>query len=77
MNKTVYQMNSNPLRSSQSAPVIPAPGQQTARRKFAFGYYFEKRAGLTFRQLAEQYAPFLQEVYFPWPGRSNARAPAS
>ena len=42
-------------------------------RKFAFGYFFGKRAGFSFRDLAEQYAPFLQEVYFPWPGLLSAR----
>ena len=29
--------------------------------------------GFSFRDLAEQYAPFLQEVYFPWPGLLSAR----
>ena len=43
------------------------------KRKFAFGYYFGKRAGVSFRDLAEKYAPFLQEVYFPWPGLLSAR----
>ena len=41
--------------------------------KFAFGYFFEKRNGYTFRDLVEQYAPFLKEVYFPWPGMLSAR----
>ena len=36
-----------------------------SKRRFAFGYFFEKRSGVTFRDLAEKYAPFLQEVYFP------------
>ena len=42
-------------------------------RKFAFGYFFEKRNGFSFRDLVEQYAPFLKEVYFPWPGLLSAR----
>ena len=54
-----------------AAPARKVP--QSARRKFAFGYFFETRNGITFRQLAEQYAPFLQEVYFPWPGLLSAR----
>ena len=62
-----YQLKSTPLsvpvRRSALAP----------QRKFAFGYYFEKRNGFSFRDLAEQYAPFLQEVYFPWPGLLSAR----
>ena len=52
-----------PLRVDSSSP----------RKKFAFGYYFGKRSGFSFRDLAEQYAPFLQEVYFPWPGLLSAR----
>ncbi len=41
--------------------------------KFAFGYFFGKRGGFTFRDLAGQYAPFLKEIYFPWPGLLSAR----
>ena len=43
------------------------------KRRFAFGYFFGKRSGFSFRDLAEKYAPFLQEVYFPWPGLLSAR----
>ena len=67
MTRPTYQLNSKPL---------PAPARRIAqpkRRKFAFGYYFGKRSGFSFRDLAEQYAPFLQEVYFPWPGLLSAR----
>ena len=61
-----YQLTNKPVR-------IPTKSEISARRKFAFGYYFEKRNGLTFRDLVEQYAPFLQEIYFPWPGLLSAR----
>ena len=39
------------------------------------GYFFGKRAGHSFRELAEHYAPFLREVCFPWPGLLSAREP--
>lgn len=68
--KPTYQIKTKPL----AAPARKAIRAMSApRRKFAFGYYFEKRNGLSFRDLAEQYAPFLQEVYFPWPGLLSAR----
>lgn len=67
MNRPTYQLNSKTL----SAPARRIA--QSVRRKFAFGYYFGKRNGFSFRELAEQYAPFLQEVYFPWPGLLSAR----
>ena len=53
-----YQLTNKPVR-------IPTKSEIAAKKKFAFGYYFEKRNGLTFRDLVEQYAPFLQEIYFP------------
>ena len=66
--------------SSQTNMKRPsAPGQRnrtdlrSAGRKFAFGYFFGVRNGFSFRDLAEQYAPFLKEVYFPWPGLLSAR----
>ena len=53
--------------------VPPKSTASSGHGKFAFGYFFEKRAGFSFRDLAEQYAPFLQEIYFPWPGLLSAR----
>ena len=68
MNRTASKSNPDPA---------PMNGQKTGTkenlRKFAFGYYFGDRCGFTFRDLAGQYAPFLQEVYFPWPGLLSAR----
>ena len=61
-----YQLSNKPVR-------IPTKSEIAARRKFAFGYYFGKRGGFSFRDLAEKYAPFLKEVYFPWPGLLSAR----
>ena len=72
MSKPTYQLNIKPLQVSTLSH-SPAANGQNPKRRFAFGYYFEKRNGFTFRQLAEQYAPFLQEVYFPWPGLLSAR----
>ena len=66
MNWQSYQLTNKPVP-------IPKKGEISARRIFAFGFFFEKRNGLTFRDLVEQYAPFLQEVYFPWPGLLSAR----
>ena len=66
MSWQAYQLTNKPVR-------IPTKSEIAARKKFAFGYYFEKRNGLTFRDLVEQYAPFLQEIYFPWPGLLSAR----
>ena len=68
-----YQLKVNPLLPSEFSRVLPMTDLQKTRRKFAFGYYFENWHGITFRQLAEEYAPFLQEVYFPWPGLLSAR----
>ena len=73
MNNPTYQFNGNPLFPSRFTRVMPVNGLQKTGRKFAFGYYFENGHGLTFRKLAEEYAPFLQEVYFPWPGLLTAR----
>lgn len=73
MSKIVYQLNTDPLLSPRFSQVVPVTSLQNSKRKFAFGFYFDKRAGLTFRQLAEKYAPYLQEVYFPWPGLLSAR----
>ena len=66
MNWQTYQLTNKPVR-------IPTRDEIEARRKYAFGYFFEKRGGRTFRDLVEQYAPFLKEVYFPWPGLLSAR----
>ena len=62
-----YRLTNEPVKIPIRANT-PAP-----RKRFAFGYYFGKRSGFSFRDLAEQYAPFLQEVYFPWPGLLSAR----
>ena len=61
-----YQLTNKPVR-------IPTKSEIAARKKFAFGYFFEKRNGLFFRDLVEQYSSFLQEIYFPWPGLLSAR----
>ena len=66
MNWQTYQLTNKPVR-------IPTRDEIEARRNYAFGYFFEKRGGRTFRDLVEQYALFLKEVYFPWPGLLSAR----
>ena len=66
MSWQTYQLTRKPVR-------IPTKSEIAARKKFAFGYYFGKRGGFSFRDLVEKYAPFLQEVYFPWPGLLSAR----
>ncbi len=66
MSWQTYQLTDKPVR-------IPTRDEIEARRKYAFGYYFDKRGGFTFRDLVEEYAPFLKEVYFPWPGLLSAR----
>ena len=66
MNWQTYQLTNKPVR-------IPTKSELSSRKRFAFGYYFEKRGGFTFRDLVEKYAPFLQEIYFPWPGLLSAR----
>ena len=78
MNKPTFKLNSAPLAAPQLKWHAPAQSgknglPQEKSRKFAFGYYFGKRNGFTFRALAEQYAPYLKEVYFPWPGLLSAR----
>ena len=46
------------------------------RTKFAVGHYLTEKPDdpLSFAELAKKFAPRLREVYFPWPGLSNARA---
>ena len=73
MNSPTYRLSRKPLPAPEMKHTLSARSKEKNTRKFAFGYYFEKRAGLSFRDLAEQYAPFLQEVYFPWPGLLSAR----
>ena len=73
MSKIIYQFNSNPIPFSPRMRIIQPADQQKDNRKFAFGYFFDKRNGFSFRDLAEQYAPYLREVYFPWPGLLSAR----
>ena len=53
--------------------ILTATPPEASKRKFAFGYFFGKQAGKTFRELAEEYEPYLAEVYFPWPGLLSAR----
>ncbi|MBO7127142.1 hypothetical protein J6W78_06315 [bacterium] len=50
--------------------------EQIARTKFAVGHFLtaEPDDPKSFAELAKQFAPRLREVYFPWPGLSNARA---
>lgn len=68
-----YQLNrtSFPVRKSSTLQIGGMSPED--KRRFAIGFFFEKRSGITFRDLVEQYAPFLQEVYFPWPGLLSAR----
>ena len=78
MNKPTFTLNSTPLIAPKRTWLAPAKSKQDElpqgrSRKFSFGYYFGKRNGFTFRDLAEQYAPYLKEVYFPWPGLLSAR----
>ena len=72
MSRPTYQLNLKPLQVS-GLNQFPAANNLHRKRRFAFGYYFGKRSDISFRELAEQYAPFLQEVYFPWPGLLSAR----
>ena len=46
------------------------------RTKFAVGHYLTEKPDdpASFSVLAQRFAPRLREVYFPWPGLSNARA---
>ena len=50
--------------------------EQTTRTKFAVGHYLTEKPDdpASFAELARRFAPRLREVYFPWPGLSNARA---
>ena len=46
------------------------------RTKFAVGHFLTQNPDdpASFAELARKFAPRLREVYFPWPGLSNARA---
>ena len=48
----------------------------TKRTKFAVGHFLTDKPDnpASFAELARRFAPRLREVYFPWPGLSNARA---
>ena len=72
MSAQSYTLNLRPLRAPEPRRSALSNRPKTAR-KFAFGYFFGQRAGHSFRDLAEQYAPFLREVCFPWPGLLSAR----
>ncbi len=56
--------------------IINMSSEQIARTKFAVGHYLTDKPDdpLSFAELAKRFAPRLREVYFPWPGLSNARA---
>ena len=76
MSRPTYTLKIQPLPLNTAArprTKAPAPVDPSRHRKFAFGYFFEKRAGKTFRDLVEEYEPYLSEVYFPWPGLLSAR----
>ena len=77
MSKQSSQLNPGPISDPGLKQNRKGQNENTRAgrppRKFAFGYFFDKRNGFTFRDLAEQYAPFLKEVYFPWPGMLSAR----
>ncbi len=76
MSRPTYTLNLKPVSlnaARRPRTEAAAPGRTSLQRKFAFGYFFERRAGKTFRDLAEEYAPYLAEVYFPWPGLLSAR----
>ena len=50
--------------------------QNNTRTKFAVGHFLTEKPDdpLSFAELAKRFADRLREVYFPWPGLSNARA---
>ena len=72
MSRPSYTLNLKPLQAPDLKHAASLNLPKTAR-KFAFGYFFGQRAGYSFRELAEEYAPFLREVCFPWPGLLSAR----
>ena len=72
MSRPSYALNLKPLQAPDLKRPVTPDRPKTAR-KFAFGYFFGNRAGHSFRDLAEEYAPFLREVCFPWPGLLSAR----
>ena len=76
MSKPSYTLNLQPIKIETPRPreTPAAPVKRTYLRTFAFGYFFGKQQSKrTFRELAEEYAPYLSEVYFPWPGLLSAR----
>jgi len=72
MSRPSYTLNLKSLQAPDLKRPVTPDRPKTAR-KFAFGYFFGNRAGHSFRELAEEYAPFLREVCFPWPGLLSAR----
>ena len=50
--------------------------EENTRTKFAVGHFLTEKQDdpASFSELARRFAPRLREVYFPWPGFSNARA---
>lgn len=64
-----------PIQQAQLDPVHEKPIPEGSKKKFAIGYYFEnENDGRTkFMHLVRKYTPYLQEIYFPWPGLANAR----
>ena len=65
------------ISTCQSCGVIfDMSSEQTIRTKFAVGHFLTDKPDdpASFAELARRFAPRLREVYFPWPGLSNARA---
>ena len=74
MSKQSYTLNLKPISvNTASRSRSTGAARSPKHRKFAFGYFFGKQGGKTFRELAEEYEPYLSEVYFPWPGLLSAR----
>jgi len=71
MSRPSYTLNLTPLQVPESRQTA-SPAGKTAG-KFSFEYFFGRRAGHSFRELAEEYAPFLREICFPWPGLLSSR----
>ena len=81
MNKPTSKQNSAPSAApgtQRQASPLPQQDERPRKKagKFAVGYYFGERGGFTFHDLAEEFAPRLKEVYFPWVGLAHGRTPA-
>ena len=73
MSRQSYTFNTGLTTPVRSIRNLSVSSERERKDRFAFGYFFDKRAGKSFRDLVEEYAPFLREVYFPWPGLLSAR----